>query len=280
MFALALSVLLETRLAALESGLSTAAEASPRPLECRASANGEGGVWLRLRGADAQHYCELLGRGYARLTQTPQEALSAAQAAERLAGTLPAVRVLIGRAQLRLGQAGIAYEQCALAEASDVRAFADPKALHDYARAASLAQKSVEALRLYRMLVSRAALLDDPRERSACQIEAAAHVIALVPSGTDEALGYLTQAGRQSLGLSPWINALRLLAARRGGPVDQRGPGIAWPSAASLGPVPVLGFSDELPLLPAGQWEALRAMLSEHGNLHPKPAAGRKSKNP
>jgi hypothetical protein len=231
---------------------------------------------LRLRGADAQRYCDWLGRGYARLLRAPADALSAAEAAERLAGTQPAVRVLTGRAELRLNQAPLAYEQFALAEVGDAESFADPKALHDYARAASLADKPAVALRLYRVLVSRAALLDDPRERGSCQIEAAAHVIAYEPGGTDEALGYLAQAVQQSLGLRAWIDGLRLLATSRGGHGDQAGPSVAWPSAASLGASPALGFNDELPLLPAGQFEALRAALSEHRHAPPVTSAGRR----
>src|SRR6185369_3853605 len=123
--------------------LTTAAQASPRPRECR-GATGNDGIWLRVQAADAQRYCELLARGYARLGQTPQEALLAARAAEGLAGPLPAVRVLSARANLRLGESQLAYQLFQQAEAGDAQAFADPKALHDYARAASLAGKSTE----------------------------------------------------------------------------------------------------------------------------------------
>ena len=177
MFALAFTVLLEMRFASPETTLATAAEASPLPRECRGARSGEGGVWLRLRGADTQRYCDLLGRGYARLLQSPREALSSAAAARRLAGPSHAVRVLTGCAQLRLGESQLAYQEFLQAEGSDARALSDPKALHDAARAASLAGKYVDAVRWYRVLVSRLALLDDPRERTQCQIEAAAHVL-------------------------------------------------------------------------------------------------------
>ena len=204
MLPLALAVVLD---------LTTAAQASPRPRECRGAA-GSDGVWVRLRGADAQRYCELLARGYARLGQTPQEALQAAQSAEALAGAVPAVRVLSARAELRLGESQLAYLLFQQAEKADAQAFADPKALHDYARAASLATQPLDAVRLYRLLVSRLALLDDLRERAFVQIEAAAHVLAHVEGGADEALGYLAQARREPLGLSPWLGALRLLGTR------------------------------------------------------------------
>jgi len=247
---------------ALVLDLTTAAQASPRPRECRGTTGGEG-VWARLRGADAQRYCELLARGYARLGQTPQEALLAARSAEALAGSTPAVRVLTARADLRLGDSVLAYQLFQQAEAEDAQAFADPKALHDYARAASLAGKAPEALRLYRLLVSRVALLDDPRERALSQIEAAAHVLSSVEGGADEALGYLAHAREQPLGLSAWIAGLRLLAIQRSGRAEARGSLGPPPSLASLGPPPAALFSAEFPLLPPGLFAALRAVLTE-----------------
>jgi len=259
MLPLALGVLLQARAATLD--LTTAAQASPRPRECWGATGGDG-VWVRLRGADAQRYCELLARGYARLGQTPEAALQAAQAAQALAGPVPAVVVLAARADLRLGESSLAYQLFQGAEAKDAQAFADPKALHDYARAASLAGKSPEAVRLYRLLVSRIALLDDPRERAFVQIEAAAHVLSHVEGGADEALGYLAHARRETLGLSAWISGLRLLAIQRSG--RGNGPGLLAtpPSLASLGAAPPAQFSAEFPLLPPGLFAALGAALS------------------
>jgi len=262
MLPLAFAVLLETRFATLDAGLATAAQASPRPRACRGAAGADDGLWLRLRDSDAQRYCDLLARGYARLSQTPQEALSAAQAAQALVGQSPAVSVLSGRAQLRLGQSRAAYELFEQAEAKDAQAFADPKALHDYARSASLAEQPAQAVRLYRLLMSRAALLDEPRERAFSQIEAAAHVLVHSANGADEALGYLAQARAQSLGLSAWISGLRLLAIQRSGRALSSGSPSGTPSAAALGPAPGPGLSERVPLLPAGQFEALRAVLS------------------
>jgi len=259
-------------LLAVTLDLTTAAQASPRPRECRGVA-GADGVWARLRGADAQRYCELLARGYARLAQTPKEALLAAQSAEGLAGALPAVRVLSARAQLRLGEAQLAYAQFQQAEAADAQALADAKALHDYARAASLAGQGPEAVRLYRLLVSRAALLDEPRERVFVQIEAAAHVLALVPGGADEALGYLAQARPQPLGLSAWIAGLRVLALQRSGRTEERGLLGLKPSVAALGAPPSAQFSPQFPLLPTGLWQALRAALG--ASAEPAPSKDR-----
>jgi hypothetical protein len=247
---------------ALILDLTTAAQASPRPRECRGAAGGEG-VWARLRGADAQRYCELLARGYARLGQTPEEALRAARSAEALAGPTPAVRVLIARAALRLGDTPLAYRLLQQAESDDAQAFADPKTLHDYARAASLASKAPEAVRLYRLLVSRVALLDDPRERALSQIEAAAHVLAYVDGGADEALGYLAHARQQPLGLSVWIASLRLLALQQSGRVEARAALGPLPSLASLGPPPAARISAEFPLLPPGLFATLSAVVAE-----------------
>jgi hypothetical protein len=249
---------------AIALDLTTAAQASPRPRECP-GAQGSEGVWLRMRGADAQRYCELLARGYARLGQSPNEALLAARSAEALAGSSPAVRILAARANVRLGESELAYRLFRQAEAEDARAFADPKALHDYARAASLASQAQEALRLYRLLVSRIALLDDPRERAFSQIEAAAHVLAHVEGGADEALGYLGHARQQPLGLSAWIGALRLLALKQSGRAQARGSLGAPPSVASLGAPPPALFSPAYPLLPPGMFAALQAVLVERG---------------
>jgi hypothetical protein len=273
MLPLLVAILLQTRFAAPDADLATAALASPRPRECRGAAGDT--LWSRLRGAEAERYCELLARGYARLPNTPGEALSAAQAAQALAGPVPAVFVLTGRAQLRLGQPALAFEQFAQAESRDAQAFVDPKALHDYARAASLAGKSASSVRLYRLLASRIALLDDACEAAFVQIEAAAHVLAYTPNGTDEALGYLAQARRQALGLSAWIEALRSLAVQRSGRAEPRvaqptTPRTAAFDAGSAGSSGSSG-SAEAPLLPPSVLEALRSAL-------PPPAA-RKAKS-
>jgi len=257
---------------ALVLDLTTAAQASPRPRECRA-ASASDGVWLRMRTADAQRYCELLARGYARLTHTPKEALLAARSAEGLLGPLPAVRVLSGRANLALGEGVLAYQLFQQAEADDAQAFADPKALHDYARAASLAGKSLEALRLYRLLVSRVALLDDARERAFVQIEAAAHVLTHVDKGADEALGYLAHVRQHPLGLSAWISALRLLALRQSGRNEARASLAAAPSLAALGSPPSSSFSAEFPLLPQGLFASLASLLGERAGSAASPSA-------
>lgn len=267
------AVLLQTRFAAPDATVATAALESPRPRACRAAASGEEGLWLRLRAADAQRYCGLLARGYARLQETPSEALSAAQAAEAVAGAQPAVRVLRARALLRLGQSAPACEQFAQAEAQDPQALVDPKALHDYARAASLSGKSAEALRLYRLLVARVALLDDAREAAFVYIEAAAHVLAASKgsAGTDEALGYLAQARREALGLSAWLDGLRLLALTQSGRAEPNAPRASARSGAGRGTAPAAPFPPAaaaaaatagLPLLPPGMWDAMHAALT------------------
>lgn len=247
---------------ARDARLATAALASPRPRECRGAADGTDGLWVRARAGDKERYCELLARGYARLVQTPSEALAAAQAALKIVGPLPAVRVLAGRAELRLTHNAAALEYFAKAEAEAPLAFVDPRALHDYARAAALAGNSGDALRLYRTLVSRAALFDDAREACVAQIEAAAQVLAYDRNGTDEALGYLAQSRRESLGLSAWISGLRLLALERSGRTERLADSSPLPRAASLDS-PLAGVGGSAPLLPPGELDAIRAVLTE-----------------
>jgi hypothetical protein len=274
MLPLALAVALELRSATLD--LSTAAQGSPRPRECRgAGAHAEDGVWSRLRDSDAQRYCELLARGYARLRSSPKDAQLAARAAEALVGPRPAVRVLSARALLRLNQSAAAFELFELAASEDPKAFADPPTLHDYARAASLALKSEPALRAYRLLVSRIALLDDPREQTLCLIEAAAHVLAAGASA-DEALGYLSQARLRPFGLSSWIAGLRALALQRSGRAEPRSPGFSAPSASALGAPPERRVIEGLPLLPVDSFEAMRAAL---GGSNALPTASQPGKS-
>lgn len=272
-FWISLAILLQSRspeVQASENRLATAALASPRPRECRGASGSADGLWLRAHAGDAQRYCELLARGYARLEHTPNDALAAAEAAQRVAGPLPVVLVLAGRARLRLGQPAAALEQFTQAEARDRAAFAEPAALHDYAKAASLEGQFPLAVRLYRLLASRSVLLADAREASFVQLEVAAHVLAYVPDGADEALGYLAQAQRASLGMSAWVAGLRqLVAVRSGHSFNARATeGLPRPQAfdAALG-----AAHDAGPLLPPGELDAMRAVLSERND----PAAAR-----
>ena len=266
MLPLVVAILLQTRFAAPDAALATAALASPRPRECRGVA-GADGLWSRLQAAESQRYCELLARGYARLQEAPSEALSAAQAAQALAGSRPAVRVLTGRALTLLDQTELAFSQFAQAEAQDPQAFVDPKALHDYARAASLSGKSADAVRLYRLLASRIALLDDAREAAFVQIEAAAHVLASTPGSatTDEALGYLAQARREALGLSVWLDGLRLVALQRSGRAEPNAARAPAPTLAALDAAlaaPSSAARNSVPLLPPGMLEAVRGAFA------------------
>ncbi|HEY4103406.1 MAG TPA: hypothetical protein VGM44_05925 [Polyangiaceae bacterium] len=266
LFWVSFAIALETRAAAsLENQLGTAALASPRPRECRGAANGEDGLWQRARAGDAQRYCEILARSYARLAESPNDALSAAAAALAIAGETPELRVLRGRARLRLGQAAAALDDFTKAESADRQAFLAPKALHDYARAASIAGKPADAVRLYRVLVSRSALVDDAREKTVLEIEAAAHVLAYAQNGSDEALGYLAQARRDALGLEPWINGLRLLIAERSGHAERAPGASASPSLRALNQ-PLAESAAGTPVLPPGEFEALRAALTDSGD--------------
>ncbi len=263
LFWVSLAISLETRAAALErSSLSTAALASPRPRGCRAGASGENELWSRARAGDTEQFCDVLARGYARLSENPNEALQAAERAETLAGALPEVVVLKARALARSGDAAAALTQFQQAEQKSALTLLGPEALHDYARVASRAGKSADAVRLYRALVSRSALLADAREQTELQLEAAAHVLAYAPNGSDEALGYLAQARRNAFGLSPLITGLRALIAERSGASARAPSAGSLPSMAALTQA-VTGRGDESLTLPAGELDAVRAVLAD-----------------
>jgi hypothetical protein len=123
-------------------------------------------------------------------------------------------------------------------------------------------------------------LLDDARERAFVQIEAAAQVLAHVDKGADEALGYLAHARQQPLGLSAWINALRLLALQQSGRNEARALLAAPPKLAALGTPPASSFSAEFPLLPPGLFASLAALLGERaGAASPSRSPARGSGN-
>jgi len=266
LFWISLAVLLQAH-SPDEIRLGTAAQASPRPRECRGGVGSADGLWLRAHGGDVQRYCDVLARGYARLESDPGEARAAAVTAAQIAGDVAVVRVLAGRAALRSNQSAEALDQFVHAEAEDPAAFADPRALHDYARAAALQGKSALAVRLYRSLASRSALFDDTREVAFVELEAAAEVLAYVPDGSEEALGYLAQARQHSLGLSPWIKALTQLVAVRAGHASAHA-GSALPRLATLAAALTAGPAPGL-ILPPGELDALAAVLTD-----PRDSAG------
>jgi len=258
-----LAISLETQTAALRaSALATAALESPRPRMCRANASGENELWSRARTGDTERFCDLLAHGYARLSEAPNEALQAAEAAEAIHAAAPEVAVLRGRALFRSGNAPAAFEQFQRAERQLALRSFDPKTLHDYARAASLTGNSADAVRLYRVLVSRSALVAEEREKTALAVEAAAHVLSYAPNGSDEALGYLAQARRSALGLSPLIAGLRALIAVRTGASTRPLGTDSLPSASALVQA-VTGPGDASVLLPPGELDAVRAVIAE-----------------
>jgi len=254
---------LETQTAQLEaSQLATAALESPRPRACRSDASGENELWARARAGDTERFCELLAHGYARLAEAPSEALQSAEAAEAIRGAAPEVAALKARALFRSGNVPASLVQFRAAEQKAALESFEPKALHDYARAASLAGTPADAVRLYRVLVSRSGLVAEQREKTEIALEAAAHVLAYVPNGSDEALGYLGQARRAALGLSPLISGLRALIAERNGTSVRTPRAGALPSSTALAQA-VTGPGDASVLLPPGELDAVRAVISE-----------------
>jgi hypothetical protein len=241
--------------------LDVAALASPRPAVCRGALERAGpGVWARVRGAEREHYCDLLARAQARLQSAPSEALQAAEAAQQIAGATSAVLVLEGRAALRLGEPEKARSLFVRADA-DPSAFLELGALRDYARVTSAARDAQRASELYRTLASRASLLEGPL-RSAIYLEAAAHVLVAGRGGPDEALAYLGQVSERGagLGLSDLRLALSALCLDRAESGERARLALSGhPGGLELS----ASQSEYVPLLPPGELTALNALTAE-----------------
>ncbi len=121
----------------------------------------------------------------------------------------PSAALLRARALLRLGRPSEAWAQVApLLEAGPGRpawSIDDPEALHDIAGAAVVSGAVARGHDLYRLLVARASLLSDPRERTRALLEAGAAALARGPEFASEAELYLDEARRSS---SPGFDAI------------------------------------------------------------------------
>jgi hypothetical protein len=83
----------------------------------------------------------------------------------------------------------------------------DPEALHDIAGAAVVSGDVARGHELYRLLVARASLLPDPRERTRALLEAGAAALARGPDYSSEAELYLDEARRSA---SPGFEAIAI----------------------------------------------------------------------
>jgi hypothetical protein len=126
---------------------------------------------------------------------------------------------------LRLGRPGDAWALIApLLEARPGRpawSIDDPEALHDVAGAAVVSGAVARGHELYRLLVARASLLSDPRERTRALLEAGAAALARGPDFSSEAELYLDEARRSSSpGFDAIVLAFNALALDRSGQTE------------------------------------------------------------
>lgn len=254
------------------------AAASPRPRECSGTSErgAERTLWDRARQPRLATYCDSLAAGYARLARAPEEALRAAQRANEALPGRAAPLVLEARALVALGRDADAHQRFGAARQRDRRSVESPGALHDLAVAALRTGKRDDAVRAFRALAPRAGLLGDGFERQRVYVEAAAAVMMLGSEGLDEAIGYLAEARRKGSrpGFGDYVlGALALALDRQGRSEEARGvaaeAGGAWYLArqtstdddARARRRPLVARA--LPVLPAGELDAIVAMLAE-----------------
>jgi tetratricopeptide (TPR) repeat protein len=273
------------------TALVTVAEASTRPAECTPPHGARTTLWQRARSPKLAAYCDLLGRGYARLERAPEQALEAGKQASQAWPDGVAARVLEGRALLALGRYGEALARLIEARERSSRSLEAPGALHDLGTAALLAGRSEVALSAYRSLVPRAGLLGDALRRQNVYVEAAA--VVMQASALDEAVGYLGEARRRGSppGTRDVVLAALALALDRQGRMDEArgvaaeasGPyllaaraaeqrGDASKEADAEPPKPQAPAAAEAvpdrswPVLPPGELDAMVAILAERSD--------------
>jgi tetratricopeptide (TPR) repeat protein len=177
--------------------------------------------------------------------------------------------VLAARSEAQLGKYTEAWERFDRARALSPSSVESPGALHDLAVAALRTGHIEQAADAYRVLAPRVELIDDERERVRVLVEGGVLAMRRGPEHLGEAIGYLNEARRAGspLGLGDYvIAALSLAYARQGresdamGVVDESsGP---WRLEAEREREGQAGVSS-LPALPAGELDAMIAILSE-----------------
>lgn len=160
-----------------DDALIAAAAASGRPPECapsqrRGLAHGLS-VWQLARVPNLQPYCDLVARAHAQLRTSPEAAKKSALKADAKLPGRAAPEVILGRAELGLGNPEAAAKHFARALSIDPRSLEDPRAMHDLAKAQTRTNQPDAALATYRALVTRASLLPDNGQRVEVLLEAA-----------------------------------------------------------------------------------------------------------
>lgn len=247
------------------------ASSSGRPAACVGQGSSQGTLWARARFPESSRLCAALLLGSARLTTEPKAARELGLEAVRIAGDRPEPWVLLGRAQLLLGEAGEAATAFERALQLDARALDPPTVLLSAARADVRIGKTTRALQRYRALASRVSLLSDQREQQRALIEAA--VVAQVVSKDNyaEARAYAAEARRagalffvdfarasMALALDRMGKSAeaRAIAAEAGGPRT-----LSWLIEGEAEPKGRVG--ENRPVLPPGEELALVAILAE-----------------
>jgi tetratricopeptide (TPR) repeat protein len=195
-WALPLVIAMQTRSAVVSPRPVAWAAQSPRPAACL----GAPGLWEISRQALLGRRCRELARAQALLLRAPEKARARADALLGQAPDFVAARIVRGRAALRTGDSASALADLRPFLAEDAALSLEPAALLDGGRAA-LAQRDVPAaIRFYRLLGNRAALLPEPNEQVVAYIEIAATLLASEGASTDEVLAFLREARRRSPG--------------------------------------------------------------------------------
>ncbi|HET9959662.1 MAG TPA: hypothetical protein VFQ61_34455 [Polyangiaceae bacterium] len=197
------------------------AGSSPRPAECRSSAD-SGELWEQARGQAARRFCLLLARAYARLASAPGEALELARKAEALQPAAVEPRVVQGRAQLRLGDWDGAYTALASSVLQAGRPLGDVYALRELAVAAAQTGRLAEARSAYRSLVSRAGFIEEPAFAKRIALEAAPVLLQGNEADVSDAIVFLNEARRGVAvpGLSDLLVAELALCLDRAGKAE------------------------------------------------------------
>jgi hypothetical protein len=268
----AVSVILASRPTAafaddLGGHLAALARASVRPAECGGTTTGSAGRWARAREPRLGPYCDALARGYALVGTLPKDALALARRAEEVyPGRAPAL-LLEARALVALGDHVTAWSRFERVASSGVQVDA-PSILHAMAISAVRTRHAEPAMTAYRALVSRVELVDDTAEQERILIEASLLAMTLGRDHVAEAVGYLSEARRRPRipGLSDYLLSALAMALDRQGLADEAS-GVA---AEASGPWRLesdrerIGNAPELPEIPAGELDAMIAILAEH----------------
>jgi tetratricopeptide (TPR) repeat protein len=243
------------------------ARSSVRPAECGGPATIPAERWDRAREPRLGAYCDALARGYAVLGSAPPDAVVLAKKADAALPGRTAPLLLEARALSAQGDYVEAWTRFERVRASGLRIDA-PSLLHSMAISALRAHHTDVALESFRALVSRVELIDDGAEQLRILIEASVLAMSAGPEHLAEAVGYLTEARRHTRapGLSEYLFAALTMALDRQGRSDEASDVVS----EATGPWRLesdrerMGKAADLPELPAGEIDAMIALLAEH----------------